>query len=88
MAHIPKNKNLGRKAKDKVTGFSGTITGYAQYLTGCDTYLLAPPCPDGVHKDGHWYDAARIEFMEQHIKPEDVTDDEAPGADICPPRNH
>jgi len=31
---------LGKKAKDKITGFVGIIIGRAQYLTGCDQYAL------------------------------------------------
>ncbi len=27
---------LGVQAKDKVTGFKGTVTGYVQYLSGCN----------------------------------------------------
>lgn len=29
---------LGRKVRDKVTGFEGIVTGRATYLTGCDQY--------------------------------------------------
>ena len=40
--------NLGQKARDKITGFEGTIIGRAEYLTGCTQFCLAPKTtPDG-----------------------------------------
>lgn len=54
---------LGKQGKDKVTGFKGTITGVACYLTGCNQYLLAPKVKkDGSRVDGHWFDETRIEI--------------------------
>lgn len=32
---------LGQKAKDRITGFAGTITGKVEYITGCNQVLLA-----------------------------------------------
>ncbi len=26
--------------KDKITGFSGKVTGHADYITGCDQFLV------------------------------------------------
>ena len=52
---------LGIKAKDTVTGFEGTITGFCKYLTGCDQFLLSPTVDkEGKHVDGKWYDVNRI----------------------------
>jgi len=39
---------LGKKYRDKVTGFEGVATGHHKWLTGCDTLSLQPP----VDKDG------------------------------------
>ncbi|EPN30018.1 hypothetical protein A245_46208, partial [Pseudomonas syringae pv. actinidiae ICMP 19096] len=38
---------LGKKARDKISGFEGVITGRAQYLTGCDQYVLSPAAKNG-----------------------------------------
>ncbi len=38
---------LGSRAKDKISGFEGIVTGRTEWLTGCDRYLL-----EGPHKDG------------------------------------
>lgn len=54
---------LGLEGKDKVTGFTGIITGRAQYLTGCDQYTLVPPAKDGKLEPGQWFDEGRIEIV-------------------------
>lgn len=52
---------LGIKVIDKITGFKGTITGVARYITGCDQYLVAPEVgKDGNYIDAHWYDENRL----------------------------
>lgn len=51
----------GDKVKDKVTGFEGTVTGVAEYLTGCRQVLIQPPVKDGEFKDGRWMDDGRLE---------------------------
>ncbi len=54
-------KHLGYRATDRVTGFSGTITGFCTYLTGCNQYLVAPRCgEDGKHAEPHWLDEQRL----------------------------
>lgn len=64
---------LGKKAKDKVTGFTGIIIGRIEYLFGCNQYGLAPEASEGVVKDTNWFDEGRIEVIGQGIAPEEVT---------------
>ena len=64
---------LGKKARDKLTGFEGIITGHARHISGCDTYGLIPP----VDKDGkigfvEWFDEGRIEVIGEGIDPASV----------------
>ncbi|QOF85614.1 hypothetical protein, partial [Pseudomonas sp. ADPe] len=54
---------LGRKGRDKITGFEGIITGRCQYLTGCDQYGLVPPARDGKIEGAQWFDEGRIEVI-------------------------
>lgn len=54
---------LGQKARDKVTGFEGIVTGHCSYLTGCDQLLISPPAKDGDFKDGRWIDVNRLEDL-------------------------
>lgn len=64
---------LGLEGKDKVTNFSGIITARAQYLTGCDQYLLTPKVDkDGNAKDGKWVDEGRIEIIGEGINKKEV----------------
>jgi hypothetical protein len=39
---------LGKKVKDKVSGFEGIVVGRHTFLAGCDRYSVQPP----VDKDG------------------------------------
>jgi hypothetical protein len=62
---MAKNKNLGKTAVDKITGFTGTVTGAVQYITGCDQYLVTPACNDhdkGKYPEGQWIDENRLNF--------------------------
>lgn len=82
-----KDPRFGKLAKDAITGFSGTITGIATYITGCDQLLLQPrvKAEGGDYVDGKWFDDGRIQITDtQNVLAEDVTG-EAPGADIPAP---
>lgn len=55
---------LGQRAKDKITGFSGVLTDRHSYLTGCDQYSITPP----VNDEGEFcglvsFDEGRIEIL-------------------------
>jgi hypothetical protein len=48
---------LGATYKDRITGFKGVATGYAQYISGCHQALLAPK----AGTDSQWIDEQRLE---------------------------
>ena len=52
---------LGSFASDIITGFGGTVTGKATYITGCDQYLLSPK---GGDKQPQWFDEQRLSVDE------------------------
>ncbi len=53
---------LGDKARDSLTGFSGTVTGIADYFTGCSQASLQPLIPEGGdYKGPSWFDVDRLE---------------------------
>lgn len=53
---------LGSKVKDRITGFSGIVTGRCQYLSGCSQALVSPSIgEDGAYKEPHWLDEQRLE---------------------------
>ena len=64
---------LGQEAKDKITGFQGLITGHADYLTGCDQYILQPKCEkNGIYPDATWFDEGRLELIGEGMKKKEV----------------
>jgi hypothetical protein len=75
----------GDKVREKVTGFEGTITGTAFYLTGCTSHLITGKQFDPSKEPiALWYDEGRIELIEaQFIKKESVSSKEN-GCDILP----
>ena len=61
-------ENLGKLAKDKITGFEGTITGYCQYLTGCDQYLISHKVDkEGKSVEGLWIDVNRLNISKKTV---------------------
>ena len=69
---------LGQSVKEKVTGFTGIITGRAQYITGCNQYCIQPASEKGdKYPDAHWSDEGRLEKTEgKFIDPSELTGDE------------
>lgn len=66
---------LGVLARDKVTGFTGIITGKATYITGCDQYVLVPKMTEGDKEPAksQWFDEGRLEVVGIGITREEVT---------------
>ena len=77
---------LGSEVCDKITGFKGIAIGIATYITGCDQYLVQPPCEKTSKKpDGCWVDEGRLDVIEAEVvMDKDVQGDED-GADIHAP---
>ena len=74
-------ENLGKKARDMVTGFEGTIVGITIYLFGCNCYGLAPKVgKDGKLGETMWFDEGRIDITGEGIEPSSVRV-EKPGGD-------
>ena len=64
---------LGKEAKDKVSGFTGIITSRIQFLTGCDQYgLKAKIKPDGTPIDVAYFDEGRIVILGDGLTEDDV----------------
>lgn len=75
---------LGSSVKDKVTGFIGVATGYVQYITGCNQYLVQPAVKaDGEFVEGRWVDEQRLEAAEGAVI--ELENAAAPGPDMPPP---
>jgi hypothetical protein len=78
-------KNLGKLGKDKITGFTGIITGRCDYLYGCGQYGLNPEVDkDGKIREMAWFDIGRVEIIGEGIDPDSVKSED-PG---CEYREH
>ena len=56
---------LGFKVKDKISGIEGVTTGFVEYITGCNQYLICPKSEDNQFRESIWIDEVRLEFGEQ-----------------------
>ena len=67
------DEKFGKKARDKVTGLVGIITGKIVWMYGCNQYCIVPPVDkEGKVVDGSWFDEGRIEIIEDAIEPKDA----------------
>ena len=77
----PTITDIGCDAKDVVTKFTGTITGFARYITGCDQFLVSPPIDaKGKHVDARWFDQNRLELAAGKRVEIDTVEMKGPGA--------
>ena len=77
---------LGKKVKDKITGFEGVVTGRVEYLTGCNQCLVQPKVgKDGGFKDSQWFDEQRL-IADTKVKPVTLDNGRTPGADKPAPK--
>jgi hypothetical protein len=52
---------FGYSVMDKITGFSGRVVAYCQYLSGCNQMLVVPcVTDDGGYREGQWFDEQRL----------------------------
>jgi len=55
---------LGTTMRDTITGFTGVVTGRAEYISGCAQALLVPKAKDdGSLPESHWFDEQRLESL-------------------------
>jgi hypothetical protein len=52
---------LGLTVRNRITGFTGVVTGHVEYLTGCNQALVVPPVQDGKLPESQWFDVQRLE---------------------------
>jgi hypothetical protein len=78
-------KLLGKKVKDRITGFEGIVTGQVEYLTGCNQVLvIAKATSEGVI-NSIWLDEQRIEVIDPECEPIRLNNSQSPGPDMAPP---
>ena len=78
---------LGQKAKDKVTGLKGIITGKWQTLYGSDLSLIKPSIDkEGNTKKGYWFNDGRIEITGKGISLKELQTKKPGGPQLDSPR--
>jgi hypothetical protein len=76
---------LGQKVRDRITGFTGVVTGRVEYITGCNQLLIAPAVgADGSHKESVWIDEQRVFVVDPW--PIVLDNGSTPGFDVPAPR--
>lgn len=64
---------LGKMAKDKITGFTGILTVRCEFLTGCNRYCIQPTeLKDGKPIDTMYFDEGCIEVIGEGISAKEV----------------
>ena len=56
---------MGDKVREKITGYTGLITGQHRWITGCDQFTISPEGLDknGVPIQSHVIDEGRLEIV-------------------------
>lgn len=72
-------QNLGKMAKDKITGLEGYIVSKVTYLLGYEQYGIAPKAEGGKINDTAYFDVGRVEIMGEGIAASSVQSDEPGG---------
>ena len=76
----------GDHVTEKVSGFTGIITGSCHYITGCNTYLLTARSKNTYTKpESRWCDEGRLEIAEGKTITANDVKAKKNGADEMPP---
>lgn len=76
---------LGKKAKDKITGFAGILTARCEFLTGCNRYCIQPTkLKDGKPIDSLYFDEEQVRITSNGISAEDITGKKKGACSPCP----
>lgn len=82
---IDTGKWLGFTAKDVITGFSGVVTGYCAYISGCHQVLLVARAEGGKEPVSAWYDAQRLK-IDPDVPQIALDNGRTPGCDLAAPK--
>lgn len=58
---------MGCTAKDRITGFSGVVTGLCEYISGGHQALLSAKSKNGESPKCNWFDIQRLERSEARV---------------------
>jgi hypothetical protein len=60
---------IGDRARHRINGFEGIVTGRTEYINGCIQYLVAPTTLDkeGKIMEGQWIDEQNLVLVEAQV---------------------
>ena len=62
--------DMGHRVRCKITGFTGTIVGFAEFLDGRKQACLLPKCgEDGEFPEREWIDVNNLQLLGTEDKP-------------------
>lgn len=62
-------EKIGLTATDKITGYTGIVTGFCAYITGCDQYGVTSKSKDGSEiGKTNWIDVNRLSFSGEKLE--------------------
>lgn len=65
---MEKSIKLGKKVKDKVTGYIGILVSRCVYLNGCVQYCVQPKHESGIKlQEGAWIDESQLIVIDDGI---------------------
>lgn len=78
---------LGTTVRDRITGFTGIVTGRVEYITGCNQALVQPKMKEdgAAMPESAWVDEQRLEAVAGAARIK-LDNGASPGFDRAPPR--
>lgn len=72
--------NLGCKARDVITGFTGTVIAKTEWLNGCVRVMIQPnDLKDGKPIEAHTFDVQQVEVLDEKRHPQVMPAEKKPG---------
>ena len=78
---------LGDRAKDRVSGFKGIVTGMTEYLNGCVRVVIEPEeLKDGQIIESRYFDEQQVDVIDKEVIPRGNIEAGGPRGNTPPPR--
>ena len=55
---------IGDRVRDRVSGIEGIVSGYAKWISGCDSVSVRTPPKDGKMGESYWFDINIVDVIE------------------------
>lgn len=75
---------LGMNVTDKISGLTGTVTGFVRYITGCNQALVQPKGDGSKLPEPCWIDEQRLN-INKNVSAIILDNSKTPGFGRAPP---